>query len=309
MHDLRSTILLCIEVQSPVMSFLRTNLLLWAALLLVSGTTSTAQAPQVSQPTSVVPFAPLEQWRKSILSGDQLLFRSFYSWKPEAVIQNTAGQTDSRDEVAFWNNLKARDLKLQILESASPKPGLHEIVLQAEIKSGARNSDEIAYLLEGQLWQQQGDTWRMVVVKRGHLTSLQQPLTTKQEIYPAGVNARAEINEALGAAERDHKNVLLVFGANWCYDCHVLDLAFQRPDLAPLVKANYEVVHVDVGQGDKNQDLMKQYEVPMAKGIPGLAVLDGTGKLLFSQKKGEFEHARALTPKQLAQFLEQWKPQ
>jgi thiol:disulfide interchange protein len=149
----------------------------------------------------------------------------------------------------------------------------------------------------------------MVVVKRGHLTSLQQPLTTKQEIYPAGVNAKAEINEALGAAERDHKNVLLVFGANWCYDCHVLDLAFQRPDLAPLVKANYEVVHVDVGQGDKNQDLMKQYEVPMAKGIPGLAVLDSTGKLLFSQKKGEFEHARALTPKQLAQFLEQWKPQ
>jgi thioredoxin 1 len=291
------------------MSFIRTKLLLWAALLLVSGTTSAAQAPQLSQPTSVVPFAPLEQWRKSILSGDELLFRSFYSWKPEAVIQNPAGQTDSRDEIAFWNNLKVTNLKLQVLESTSPKPGLHEVVLQAEVKSGAKSSEETRYLLEGQLWQQQGDTWRMVVVKRGHLTSLQQPLNTKQEIYPAGVNAHAEIKEALEAAEHDHKNVLVVFGANWCYDCHVLDSAFQRPDLAPLLKANYEVVHVDVGQGDKNQDLMNEYGVPMAKGIPGVAVLDSTGKLLFSQKKGEFEHARGLTPKQLAQFLEQWKPQ
>jgi thioredoxin family protein len=290
------------------MSLFRTKLLLWAALLLVSGATSAAQTPQVSQPTSVIPFAPLEQWRKSILSGDQLLFRSFYSWKPEAVIQNPAGQTDSRDEIAFWNNLKVRDLKLQVVESTSPKPGLHEVVLQAEVKSGAKSSEDARYLLEGQLWQQQGDTWRMVVVKRGHLTSLQQPLNTKREIYPAGVNAHAEIKEALEAAEHDHKNVLLVFGANWCYDCHVLDSAFQRPDLAPLLKANYEVVHVDVGQGDKNQDLMNQYEVPMSKGIPGLAVLDSTGKLLYSQKKGEFEHARGLTPKQLAQFLEAWKP-
>lgn len=291
------------------MSFFQAKLLLSAVLLVLLINSSAGQSPRFSPPTSVIsPFTPLEQWRKSILSGDQLLFRSFYSWKPEAVIQNPAGQTDSRDEIAFWNNLQVKELKLQVVESASPKPGLHEVVLQAEIKAAAKNVDEIEYLLEGQLWQQQGDTWRMVVVKRGHLTSLQQPLTTKQEIYPAGVNAQEEIKQAIEAAARDHKNVLLVFGANWCYDCHVLDLAFHRPDLAPLLSANYEVVHVDVGQGEKNQDLMKQYEVPMSKGIPGLAVLDGTGKLLYSQKKGEFEHARSLSPKQLAQFLDQWKP-
>jgi thioredoxin 1 len=288
------------------MALLRTKLLRSTALLLVLIANCGAQIARNS--SGAAPFTPLEQWRKSIISGDQLLFRSFYSWKPEAVIQNPAGQTDSRDEVGFWNNLKVQSLKLQVVESVETKPGLHEVVLQAEIKSDAKSPEEILYLMEGQLWQQQGDTWRMVVVKRGHLTSLQQPLSTKQEIYPAGVDAHSEIKEALEAADRDHKNVLLVFGANWCYDCHVLDLAFQRPDLAPLLKTNYEVVHVDVGQGDKNQDLMKQYEVPMSKGIPGLAVLDRSGNLLFSQKKGEFEHARALTPKQLSQFLEQWKP-
>src|SRR6184192_2839230 len=108
MHDLRSTILRWIEVPSPGMSLFRTKLLLWAVLLLVLATTSIAQALQTTPPITVVPFTPLEQWRKSILSGDQLLFRSFYSWKPEAVIQNPAGQTDSRDEIAFWNSLKVR---------------------------------------------------------------------------------------------------------------------------------------------------------------------------------------------------------
>jgi thiol:disulfide interchange protein len=99
-----------------------------------------------------------------------------------------------------------------------------------------------------------------------------------------------------------------VFGANWCYDCHVLDTAFHRSDLAPVLTANYEVVHVDIGRGEKNQDLMTKYEVPMKRGIPGLAVLDADGKLVYSQKNGEFEKARALTPDDFLAFLNQWKP-
>jgi len=102
--------------------------------------------------------------------------------------------------------------------------------------------------------------------------------------------------------------VLIVFGANWCYDCHVLDLAFHRPDLTSVLQKNYEVVHVDVGEGDKNQDIMQQYNVPMKKGIPALAVLDGHGKLLYSQQGGEFEKARSLAPEDLLTFLNKWKP-
>jgi uncharacterized protein YyaL (SSP411 family) len=122
------------------------------------------------------------------------------------------------------------------------------------------------------------------------------------------VDAHTEIKEALQKAVKAHKRVLVVFGANWCYDCHVLDLAFRRPDVAPILESNFEVVHVDIGQGDKNQDLMKEYEVPMDRGIPALAILDPEGKLLFSQKNGEFEKARALGPEDLLAFLDKWKP-
>ncbi|MGO9209736.1 MAG: thioredoxin family protein [Terriglobales bacterium] len=135
-----------------------------------------------------------------------------------------------------------------------------------------------------------------------------QAATGKKEIYNESADARAEIREALAKAASEHKRVILVFGANWCFDCHVLDAAFHRSDLAPIIAANYEVVHVDIGKGEKNQDLMKQYEVPMKRGIPGLAVLDADGKLVYSQKNGEFENARALKPEDFLAFLNKWTP-
>jgi thiol:disulfide interchange protein len=135
-----------------------------------------------------------------------------------------------------------------------------------------------------------------------------QSVNKQKEIYNESADARAEIKEALAKATAEHKRVIVVFGANWCYDCHVLDKAFHSSDLAPTLAANYEVVHVDIGKGEKNQDLMTKYEVPMKRGIPGLAVLDADGKLVYSQKNGEFENARALTPEDFLAFLNKWKP-
>jgi len=135
-----------------------------------------------------------------------------------------------------------------------------------------------------------------------------QSVKKEKEIYNESADARAEIKEALAKATAEHKRVIVVFGANWCSDCHVLDKAFHGSDLAPLLAANYEVVHVDIGKGEKNQDLMAKYEVPIKRGIPGLAVLDAAGKLVYSQKNGEFENARALTPEDFLAFLNKWKP-
>jgi thioredoxin-related protein len=135
-----------------------------------------------------------------------------------------------------------------------------------------------------------------------------QTVKKEKEIYNERDDARAEIKEALKKAAAENKRVILVFGANWCYDCRVLDAAFHREDLAAILAANYEVVHVDIGKGEKNQDLAKKYEVPLSRGIPGLAVLDSNGKLVYSQKNGEFENARALAPQEFLAFLNKWKP-
>ncbi len=129
----------------------------------------------------------------------------------------------------------------------------------------------------------------------------------KNVIYNETIDAHVEIKEALAKAVAEHKRVIVVFGANWCFDCHVLDKVFHRPDAASIIAANYVVVHIDIGKGEKNQDLMTKYEVPMKRGIPGVAVLDSNGKLIYSQKNGEFENARAMAPADIIAFLDKWK--
>ena len=251
-------------------------------------------------------FAPLDDWKAAVIRGDTATLRALYSSEPAAEISASTQQLSADADVAFWAGLRAKRIELKIAQADSPQPGVKQIVFQAEIKPAP--PARTLYVSVGQLWQQQGTAWRLVSVKRTDAAKLEQPLSVDAKIYPTD-NAHNEIHEAVARASKANKRVLVVFGADWCYDCHVLDKAFQRGDVAAVLKPSFEVVHVDVGEGDKNQDLMNEYAVPMKRGIPAIAVLDSSGKLLYSQKNGEFERARALGPEDLLEFLKKWKPQ
>lgn len=254
-------------------------------------------------------FPPLEQWKSAVLAGDSVGLRSLYSSNPTPKVMVAGTPINPDADVDFWIGLKARSLKVENPTTSSPQPGIEVVQLQAEIQSGASSHPETVYVTEAQAWQQQGDQWRLVVVQRTAAAHLQQPANKDKNIYPAEADARAEIKEAEEKAAKEHKRILLVFGANWCYDCHVLDLAFHRSDFA-AVMAGYEVVHVDIGDdGKKNADVAKEFQVPLDKGVPALAVLESSGKLVVSQKNGEFENARAMTSDALLEFLNKWKPQ
>jgi thioredoxin 1 len=131
---------------------------------------------------------------------------------------------------------------------------------------------------------------------------------TPRHIYDENANAKAEIREAVATATREHKNVILDFGGNWCGDCQVLDIYFHRAPNDALLGANYVLVDIDIGRMDKNVDVADKYEVPLKKGVPALAVLDEHGHLLYSQKTGEFEKMRQMDPNSVTTFLEKWKP-
>jgi hypothetical protein len=68
------------------------------------------------------------------------------------------------------------------------------------------------------------------------------------------------------------------------------------------------VVHVDIGEYNKNLDVATKYEVPLERGVPAAAVLESDGKLLFTQKNKEFEKAQSLAPEDILAFLNKWKP-
>jgi hypothetical protein len=257
----------------------------------------------VSVAQTALNFAPLDQWKAAVLSGNTAQLAPFYSVTPAAQIKTVHGMLDGPADAAFWANLKCQSMELNVVQAATPQPGLQAVVFNASLKTASRT----VKVSDQQLWQVQNGVW-VIVLSQRDVIKLEQPTTMDDHIYPAG-DAHEEIRAAETRAAKAHKRILVVFGADWCYDCHVLDKAFQREDIAPILGHGYEVVHVDVGKGDKNQDLMNEYGVPMKRGIPAIAILSSAGKLLYSQKNGEWERARALGPEDLIALLNKWKPQ
>ncbi len=252
-------------------------------------------------------FPPLDEWRAAVTAGDASALKALYSTDPAAQIQANGAVAGAESDVNFWLALKARNMKLEIVR-LKEKPGAESVIFKAEVQTGLPNGQTVS-VTDAQGWRKQGEQWRIVGAQRTDAPQLKQPSDMKKNIYPSDADAHAEIKEAEEKAAPGHKRVLLVFGANWCYDCHVLDLAFHRADFA-AVMAGYEVVHIDLGEDEKkNADLVKQFDVPLNKGIPALAVANSDGKLVVSQKNGEFEDARSMTPEALLEFLNKWKPE
>jgi protein disulfide-isomerase len=127
-------------------------------------------------------------------------------------------------------------------------------------------------------------------------------------IYDETADAPKQVAAAIAEASRSGRRVVLVFGANWCPDCHALDAQMHKPELASIIEKNFLVVKIDMGRMDKNVDLARKYGVPIRRGIPAMAVLDPQGKLLYAQDQGQFSNARHMSFQSIQAFFEQWKP-
>jgi thioredoxin 1 len=109
--------------------------------------------------------------------------------------------------------------------------------------------------------------------------------------YDEHADALAKLQQGLVAARAAGKDVLVVFGANWCQDCRDLDKALHGRT-ASLIDARFVVVKVDVGNFDKNLDIVKRYGYPTGKGIPAAVVLSSDDKVLYATRAGELADAR-----------------
>jgi thioredoxin 1 len=129
--------------------------------------------------------------------------------------------------------------------------------------------------------------WLVIfAVAFGSLAAVGAPLP-----YDEHADARVTLQQGLDAARASGKQVLVVFGANWCKDCRELDKALHGR-AASLIDARFVVVKIDVGNFDKNLDVVKRYGYPIGKGIPAAVVLNANGKVLYATRAGELADAR-----------------
>jgi ketosteroid isomerase-like protein len=257
-------------------------------------------------------FLPLDQWRIALTSGNMKRFADFYSSDPPVEIQaKPANKTGADNEVAFWNEARKSGilgLKTEVTESKEIAGG-KVLSVHIQFRTNTPNGPRTRYVLYQQLWQKQGEAWRIVKVAHSDVLKMQQPAKLNPALYNVNADARKEIDEAIAESAKDHKRIILMFGGNWCYDCHVLDNCFHQADVAPLLTKNFRLLHVDIGAEErKNADIVAKYNIPLNKGVPALAILDSDGKLLYSQQNGEFEAARRMDPDDIIAFLNKWKP-
>ena len=126
--------------------------------------------------------------------------------------------------------------------------------------------------------------------------------------YNEAADARLEISQALSKATKSGVPVLVVFGANWCADCKVLDMAMREGANAPFFSREFKVVKVDVGRLDRNVGIAQSYGVPLKEGIPAVVILSPANQVLYVTRAGELADARNMGEKGIYEFLRKVTP-
>jgi thioredoxin 1 len=286
--------------------------------LLCGARVAIAQSTATETSQAGVTFDPLDAWKAAVLSGDKAVIKAFYISDPRSFAQTPQGKIadPGGEESDFWSQFRPTgltDIVLKILEQASPQPGVISLVFRIELNVQSKGGPHKSIVSAAQVWVNDGGQWRIFVSQRSDVQAsvtirLPEPTKPDTHLYPEPADAHKDIDAALAAARADRKRVLVIFGGNWCYDCHVLDTAMRSDQLATLVAANYHVVHINIADGTANTDLGERFQVPFDKGFPALAVIDGSGQLVTSKKQGEFESAAKIGMDDVSAFLNRWKP-
>lgn len=128
-----------------------------------------------------------------------------------------------------------------------------------------------------------------------------------KNVYRPEADAKADIQKAVTAAAGSGKHVLLVIGGNWCSWCMKLDKLFnQNAEVSKALTADYELVHVNYSEENKNEALLAELGYPQRFGFPVLLVLDGKGKLLHTEDSAAIEEGKGHSPKKILTFLRNW---
>ncbi|HEX3322589.1 MAG TPA: thioredoxin family protein [Terriglobales bacterium] len=262
---------------------------------------------------SAVDFDGVVKWQNYLATADVSNLKTLYSTDPPAkfIGADQRPAPDITPETDFWQKMLSSGLSdvSVITVGEQDQQDLHVVSLQISMKISTPNGSRSRYVMEQQGWQYQSNRWRIVVATHSDVLKLAPALKPNPNLSDKEADAHLEVKTAISKANQNHQRVILVFGGNWCYDCHVLDQAFRQLDIASLLEKSFRVVHVDIGDdGKKNNDLAKEYQVPIEKGVPALVILGGDGRLLFSQRNGEWESARSLEPDDIISFLNKWKP-
>ena len=100
------------------------------------------------------------------------------------------------------------------------------------------------------------------------------------------------------------KQAVVIFGANWCPDCRIFSATMNIPKIKSYIDKNFEILYVDVKRYEINMELMEEYGIKPAEGIPRILVFDKNKNLLNSSRTTEWRTARDRTSQEIFNFFQ-----
>jgi thiol:disulfide interchange protein len=129
-----------------------------------------------------------------------------------------------------------------------------------------------------------------------------------RKVYDPSLDARTAFDDGLARAHREHKQLLVILGGNWCQWCLALDDLLHEDDaLREYLEQHFVVLKLD-SAGAKTLD--EAWGKPTRNGVPVLIFVDHEGAVRHVQETESLElwHGRVLghDPHRILDVLEQW---
>ena len=133
---------------------------------------------------------------------------------------------------------------------------------------------------------------------------LQKPLPYP---YDEKADADAAFSAARARAMARGVPLLIDLGGNWCLDCRILAGVMHEPAMERFLDAQYEMVAIDIGRMDRNQQIPRRYGIARLEGVPAVLIVDPVGGQLLNRGRiFALADARSMTPQALADWLASW---
>jgi thiol-disulfide isomerase/thioredoxin len=126
-------------------------------------------------------------------------------------------------------------------------------------------------------------------------------------LFQPSVDPLADVQQALGRAEKSDRLALVVVGANWCHDSRALASRLHRPPLAELIQQHYELVFVDVGFLDKGRAVLQQFGVAHFYATPTVLIIDPSNRALVNDEDRHiWSNAYNVDMSSSVRYFEKW---
>src|SRR5210317_198954 len=127
------------------------------------------------------------------------------------------------------------------------------------------------------------------------------------KLFQPSADPLADVQQALGRAEKSDRLALVVLGANWCHDSRALAARLHRSPLAELIQQHYELVFVDVGFLDKGREVVQQFGVRHFYATPTVLIIDpSTGALVDDVDRHMWANAYSVDMSSSVRYFEKW---